>query len=503
MFCGKCGKQIDDDVNICPNCGNSLKPEKIENAETERVETNLKRYDFFNKVSKKYIIAAIILIIIISIPVIYFSMASTKIINCMEAGNYKEAEGLYYDNYQYGEGDFLLNKGLLDIAEKCKEDFISSEINSEDAFELINTIKNININDIRNDIDEIYSSINDLSADRNLIEKAEEYYSDGNYLMATSQYNSLSKDSPLYEGVAGRIGEVMAEYKNKVLQDVDTYINSDKSIDLAEYISNNIYNLNDSTLTSEIMEKYYSYLQTKIDKFLADNLYDSAVSFLSSAQSYFGDDKKIDDMSENLENNYVKSSLKKAEEEFNSGNYEAAASTVQVAMQQIEDNEELANKYDEYKAYLPAYINDLDYFDKNGDIHSNSDYSKVADNTGKTYSRAYCVGYRDGFADYLINENYTNFEGTCGVAYQERTNGDTKFFEVYGDGVLIYTSPVFTSGTMPSTFNVDVTGVKVLRIKYPDGGGYCKIASIFDGKLYNSNNISQKDSEESTLEAAN
>ena len=78
MFCGKCGKQIDDDVNICPNCGNSLKPEKIENAETERVETNLKRYDFFNKVSKKYIIAAIILIIIISIPVIYFSMASTK-----------------------------------------------------------------------------------------------------------------------------------------------------------------------------------------------------------------------------------------------------------------------------------------------------------------------------------------------------------------------------------------------------------------------------------------
>ena len=72
-----------------------------------------------------------------------------------------------------------------------------------------------------------------------------------------------------------------------------------------------------------------------------------------------------------------------------------------------------------------------------------------------------------------------------------------------GDGVLIYTSPVFTSGTMPSTFNVDVTGVKVLRIKYPDGGGYCKIASIFDGKLYNSNNISQKDSEESTLEAAN
>lgn len=69
--------------------------------------------------------------------------------------------------------------------------------------------------------------------------------------------------------------------------------------------------------------------------------------------------------------------------------------------------------------------------------------------------------------------------------------------------VLIYTSPVFTSGTMPSTFNIDVTGVKVLRINYPDGGGYCKIASIFDGKLYNSNNISQKDSEESTLEAAN
>ena len=56
---------------------------------------------------------------------------------------------------------------------------------------------------------------------------------------------------------------------------------------------------------------------------------------------------------------------------------------------------------------------------------------------------------------------------------------------------------------MPSTFNIDVTGVKVLRINYPDGGGNCKIATVFDGTFYNVNNISQKTSEESTLETAN
>ncbi len=429
-------------------------------------------------------------------------MPSTKIINLIKDGDYEEAEELYYDSYKNGKGDFLLNKGLLGIAEKCEKDFINSDIDSEKAFELMNAVKNIGVKDIEKDVNDIYSSIDDLSSDRMLIENAEEYYSNGNYLMAVSQYNSLSKDSPLYEGTAARIEEIKAEYKNKVLEEVDTYINDDRPNDLVNYISNNIYSLNDSAIASEIMEKYYSYLQTKTDKLLADNLYDSAVSLLSSAEGYFSDDKKIADMSANLENNYVKSSLKKAEEEFNSGNYEAAASTVQVAMQQIEDNEELSNKYDEYKAYLPAYINNLDYFDKYRDIYGNSNYNKVADNTGKMYSRAYCVGYEYGFANYLINGSYTNFEGTCGVAYQERTNGDTKFFEVYGDGVLIYTSPVFTSGTMPSTFNIDVTGIKVLRINYPDGGGNCKIATIFDGKLYNANNISKKENEESASEAS-
>lgn len=525
MFCGKCGMLVDDDANVCSNCGNVLK----ENANTNNNPNynpngnpnynqnynpnynpnnnpnnniNFSKYiDLIkSKISKKTVIIAGVAIIVVAVPIIYFSMPSTKIIGYIKDGDYEEAMDLYDDNYKRGKGDFFLNNGLIGIAKKCEQDFINSKIKADDAFDLINGIRNMEVDDIEDELDEIYSSISSLSYDRRLIEEAEEYFSDGNYLMAISSYNSLSKESPLYEGVAAKIEEAKGKYKSEVLAEVDSYIEKDSFRDLTSYVSSNISDLDDSELTSEIMNKYYSYLETKTNKFLSDDLYSDAVSNLYYAQDFFSDDKKIDEMLDNIETNYVNSSLKKAEEAFNNGNYEVAASTVQVAMEQVEENEQLSNKYNEYKAYLPAYINDLDYFNKYGDIYTNRSFDRVADNTGKEYGRAYCVdGWRDAFsAEYLVNGNYTNFEGVCGVAYEERTAEDTKFFEVYGDGVLLYTSPTFTAGSLPTSFNINISNVKILKILYPDTSGSNKIATIFDGKIYNKNNTNKS---ENTTEA--
>lgn len=499
MFCGKCGMLVDDDANVCSNCGNVLKENANINNNPNYNPNNSINFSKYidlikSKISKKTVIIAGVAIIVVAVPIIYFSMPSTKIIGYIKDGDYEEAMDLYDDNYKRGKGDFFLNNGLIGIAKKCEQDFINSKIKADDAFDLINSIRNMEVNDIEDELDEIYSSISSLSYDRQIIEEAEEYYSDENYLMAISSYNSLSKESPLYEGVAAKIEEAKGKYKSEVLAEVDSYIEKNSFKDLTSYISNNISSLDDSELTSEIMNKYYSYLETQTNKLLSDDLYSDAVSNLYYAQDFFSDDKKIDEMLDNIETNYVNSSLKKAEEAFNNGNYEVAASTVQVAMEQVEENEQLSNKYNEYKAYLPAYINDLDYFNKYGDIDTNRSFERVADNTGKEYSRAYCVGY-SGYAsaEYLINGNYTNFEGVCGVAYEKRTYDDSRFFEVYGDGVLLYRSPTFTAGTLPTSFNIDISNVKILQILYPDSYDYNKMATIFDGKIYNKNNINKSE----------
>ena len=59
----------------------------------------------------------------------------------------------------------------------------------------------------------------------------------------------------------------------------------------------------------------------------------------------------------------------------------------------------------------------------------------------------------------------------------------TKYFEVYGDGQLLYTSPVMRYDYAPRYFAIDVTDVQVLRIQYPATPGPNEIATLYDGML--------------------
>lgn len=493
MFCGQCGNQIDDNANVCPYCGNVLRKNTIPNI------SNLS-----NIKSKKNFKIAVAIAVVVAIPVIVCSLPSVKIIRNILNEDYEEAIDIYDDSYDTGDGSFILNKGLLYVAEKCEEDLINGKIDTEDAFDIMTCLMSIGVDDINDQIEDIDNTVATLRQEKFYIEDGDELYEDGNYSAALSKYNMIDENSPLYASVSDKKQEIAEKIKAEVVNDLDEYIKNDNHYQLADYIINDVKSLNDDTVLTEAMNKYYTYLDTKIDKYLADNMYDDAVTLLEYANGYFYNDATIKEKTDNLEKNYVDSTLEKAEQEFSSGNYEVAASTVQVALQQVEDNAELMNKYEEYKAYIPSFINDLDYFTLSGDIFVNRDYGKLADNTGKAYGRLYSISvpWREdaGRVEYLINGKYTNFEGTCGVAYDERTNEDTQFFEVYGDGKLLYTSPTFTTGTMPSTFNIDIRNVKILKIVYPSSGNV-KLATIFDGKVYNQDKMSEANNTEETTQA--
>lgn len=119
----------------------------------------------------------------------------------------------------------------------------------------------------------------------------------------------------------------------------------------------------------------------------------------------------------------------------------------------------------------------------------------VRDNQGNVYKYGLHIDgprseeYSYGF---YLNGEYTTFSGVVGcpeeskvITYHayDRTAKYTKYFEVYGDGKLLYRSPDMRYDYAPQTFTVDVTGVNVLTIVYPATKGPNEIATIFDGKL--------------------
>jgi len=144
----------------------------------------------------------------------------------------------------------------------------------------------------------------------------------------------------------------------------------------------------------------------------------------------------------------------------------------------------------------------------NGNVHTPndapacwSDWSRpghsegaITDNQGNQYSYGVHV---DGdksenyYYEIVLNGKYTMFSGVCACPAKNNAVSSkyvydasyTKYFEVYGDGRLLYTSPTMRYDYAPQSFVVDVTNVQTLRIQYPATPGPNEIATLYDGML--------------------
>lgn len=161
----------------------------------------------------------------------------------------------------------------------------------------------------------------------------------------------------------------------------------------------------------------------------------------------------------------------------------------------------------------PIYINELKYSDKYGKLwtrseevpdyftHSNVDdpaayldmntpghvSGKVYDHLGNRYTYGLCVDLGGPASTYYVSFDlegiYTNFAGVCSMSEDMKGTTSSKYFEIYCDGKLVFTSNTMTKGSTAQEFSIDITDVKVLRIQYPPTKGQNRIATLFDGRL--------------------
>ena len=66
---------------------------------------------------------------------------------------------------------------------------------------------------------------------------------------------------------------------------------------------------------------------------------------------------------------------------------------------------------------------------------------------------------------FLLNNNYYDFEGIISCCETNTSSNVSSIIKFYGDGQLIYTSPVISKGMKSTDFNVKVDGIKLLKIK--------------------------------------
>lgn len=65
--------------------------------------------------------------------------------------------------------------------------------------------------------------------------------------------------------------------------------------------------------------------------------------------------------------------------------------------------------------------------------------------------------------EYLLNKNYKTFTGNF-ISLNNIPNDQSVIVKIYGDGNLIYTSPVISYGSKSTPFEIDVADYKILKL---------------------------------------
>lgn len=108
-------------------------------------------------------------------------------------------------------------------------------------------------------------------------------------------------------------------------------------------------------------------------------------------------------------------------------------------------------------------LHELDYFNKEG-YAFNLIYN-VEDNLKNTYVVGIETRNGENSQTYYINDKYRKLKGRYILDYDYRDTDVESELKIYGDGELIYTSPVLTGGVRPIDIEVDISGVKELKVE--------------------------------------
>lgn len=381
----------------------------------------------------------------------------SKLQEALNSGDISAVEQEYYKMISDGKEESasqIVTNFIFEINEKLSDFTMdANQITDETAFEnavyqylsvdddFISSLRNLGNPNINAGINRLLST---KSSKQNYYigvyrlstaTKAEDYED------AVFAFERVSETDPLYKDAVTKSGEACTGYINAIMKTADEYIAK-----------------GDFSAAIELLNKATgSDLATDSDDF--KNKIDEVKK--ASAQKY----------ADNAKNLLIKGDAKGAV-----GNMEAAYS--------IYPSDEYKAKIEEYKLYLP-----FELYKPGNVLHGDSFIigdTMLSNNNVQFKNTIY--DYKGSFF-YNLNGNYDSVSGTVFLASERKNQSSSIWFEAYGDGELIYTSPKVTAGFMPQNISFNVSGVKNLEIKFNNNDNrefgeahYCYVSNLIAQK---------------------
>lgn len=427
MFCGNCGKEIKTGAKFCPSCGSSINESNREQGTSRSDSPEHYAQDFSNDMripdnnanekleptnrkspsavkakeaiedtvkktpksepnktgrKKKSKLKVVLIIVIVLaalcgggyLAISYLLPQSTvdailggdnlgKMIQALEDQDYDTALEIYQVNYRGSSStQQLAAEALLERLEAIKVGYIEDTLEYAILLKELDTIESMKIKEIEDAITEVRTYASELNSSRTAFETARTLYESGDYKDSIAQYRLVIEEDKNYEAAKDGLIESVNAYRSQMMEQASVYAlerdyeSAISTLKLAlSIIDNDLELTKQLTLyETEAVNNYRAQMLEKAELYALENDYNNAISTLQSALDVVENDvelaKQLTIYKEKAIENSRTEALNKADGYFSAGDYSNAINTLRQALKnELENDTELTRQLNDYE----------------------------------------------------------------------------------------------------------------------------------------------------------
>ena len=250
-----------------------------------------------------------------------------------------------------------------------------------------------------------------------------------------------------------------------------------------------------ATMIGECADAYIGATLTAVEEKIAEGDINGGLQLLNAAEAYLDEcglssGETAQQLTAKIEEtlaSYADTYAQKAETCFKDKDVDGAIGNMEVAMELQPDNADYKTKYDTYQQYIPfeLYLEESCLNIEKANVGIGFYGLEFNENavSNEYVTMQHSLTWSEITDDEYIALNYNlagKYDTVTGLLFLDEhsrddksNNIDASYFEAYGDGKLLYTSPKITAGFLSENLSFQVSGVQKLKIVlhgYPNVG---------------------------------
>lgn len=399
MICKYCGKERETQDGVCPACKYKLAHPQNDNSvdiysssgaakaeETFHIESNFKEVFpeevvYLNsqqetpkrKLSKKGIaiitVGVSLLLCIVLALCGAFTSPSKKIVKALSEGEYDTAYSLFLKNYK-SSGSPALCEALRGRMNEICLLYGKGETTYAAAGKELETIKEMGIGEIAKDVEEAGKKIKALKNSKASFEKAEKYFSKGQYNLAITAYKKVLSEDSTYAAATEKLNTAIGHYRNTALSEASVYAGDGDYAKGVEILESALAILEKDSLIEKRITEYKKSEQKKgkteiislADKYAYKGDYEAAIETINNA-ILTNPDLESDKTLKANRAYYIDKYITNISDEFNelveNKKHTEAAALLKKAEALVGEQKEINKLRESIQSELPTYLDDL------------------------------------------------------------------------------------------------------------------------------------------------